>query len=234
MSKHGKKYREAAGLVDKEAHSVDEALELLKKTSVTKFDSTAEVHFKLGVNPKHADQNVRSTVSLPHGTGKEVRVVAFVDDAGVKDAKAAGAVEAGTTDLVEKIEKGWLEFDVAVAEPTQMRELGKIAKILGTKGLMPNPKAGTVTPDIAKAIGEIRKGKVEFRVDTLANVHTIFGKVSFEDAALKENLLAVVKAVLDVKPASSKGVYLQSITVTSTMGPGIPLDVGAAAAEARG
>ena len=233
MAKHGKKYLEAKGLVGEETYSVDEAVELLKKTSVTKFDATAEVHFKLGVDPKHADQNVRSTVSLPHGTGKEVRVIAFVDAANVKDAKAAGATEAGTTDLVDKIEKGWLDFDVAVAEPMQMKHIGKIAKILGTKGLMPNPKAGTVTPDIAKAIAEIKKGKVEFRVDKLSNVHTIFGKISFDDAALKENLLAVIKAILDVKPSTVKGIYVRSITVTSTMGPGVPLDIGAATSEAR-
>jgi len=238
MAKHGKKYLEArelveAGLADKEAYSVDEAIELIKKTSTTKFDSTCEVHFRLGVDPKQADQNIRSTVSLPHGTGKEVRVIAFVDDAGVKDAKAAGAVEAGTADLVEKIEKGWLEFDVAVADPSQMKEIGKIAKILGTKGLMPNPKAGTVTPDFVKAIEEIRKGKVEFRVDKLGNVHTVFGKVSFEDAALKENLLSVVKAIMDVKPTTIKGVYLKGLSATTSMGPGIPLDTANAVAEAK-
>jgi large subunit ribosomal protein L1 len=238
MAKHGKKYREArelveAGLADKESFSVDEAIELLKKTSTTKFDSTCEVHFRLGVDPKQADQNIRGTVSLPHGTGKEVRVIAFVDDAGVKDAKAAGAVEAGTADLIEKIEKGWLEFDVAVADPSQMKHIGKIAKILGTKGLMPNPKAGTVTPDVVKAIGEIKKGKVEFRVDKLSNLHVAFGKVSFEPAALKENLLSILKAVLDAKPTTIKGVYLKGLSTTTSMGPGVPLDVNAASAEAR-
>jgi large subunit ribosomal protein L1 len=238
MAKHGKKYLEArelveAGLADKESFSVDEAIELLKKTSTTKFDSTCEVHFRLGVDPKQADQNIRGTVSLPHGTGKEVRVIAFVDDAGVKDAKAAGAVEAGTADLIEKIEKGWLDFDVAVADPSQMKHIGKIAKILGTKGLMPNPKAGTVTPDAAKAIEEIRKGKVEFRVDKLSNLHVVFGKVSFEPEALKENLLSILKAVLDAKPTTIKGVYLKGLSTTTSMGPGVPLDISAATAEAR-
>ena len=234
MSKHGKKYVEAKALVDKEVYLVDEAIELLKKTSKTKFDATAELHMKLNVDPKHADQNVRGTVALPHGTGKDVRVVAFVDESGVKAAKEAGAVVAGTNELIEKINSGWLEFDVAVADPSQMKELGKVAKILGTKGLMPNPKAGTVTMDIAKTIKEIKKGKIEFRIDKLANLHTLFGKVSFENAKLKENLLAVIRAVVEAKPASVKGVYLTSITISSTMGPGIHMDIGALTKEAIG
>jgi large subunit ribosomal protein L1 len=232
MSKHGKKYVEAKALVDKETYLVDEAIELLKKTSKTKFDATAELHMKLNVDPKHADQNVRGTVALPHGTGREVRVVAFVDESGVKAAKEAGAVAAGTKELIEKINGGWLEFDIAVADPSQMKELGKVAKILGTKGLMPNPKAGTVTMDISKTIKEIKKGKIEFRIDKLANLHTLFGKVSFDAAKLKENLLAVVRAVVEAKPASVKGIYLTSITLTSTMGPGIHMDIGALTKEA--
>lgn len=232
MSKHGKKYAEAKALVDKEFYLVDEAIELLKKTSKTKFDATAELHMKLNVDPKHADQNVRGTVALPHGTGKDVRVVAFVDESGVKAAKEAGAVVAGTNELIEKINSGWLEFDVAVADPSQMKELGKVAKILGTKGLMPNPKAGTVTMDISKTIKEIKKGKIEFRIDKLANLHTLFGKVSFDTPKLKENLLAVVRAVVEAKPASVKGIYINSITVTSTMGPGIHMDVGVITKEA--
>lgn len=232
MSKHGKKYVEAKALVDKEFYLVDEAIELLKKTSKTKFDATAELHMKLNVDPKHADQNVRGTVALPHGTGKDVRVVAFVDESGAKAAKEAGAVVAGTNELIEKINSGWLEFDIAVADPSQMKELGKVAKILGTKGLMPNPKAGTVTIDISKTIKEIKKGKIEFRIDKLANLHTLFGKVSFDTPKLKENLLAVVRAVVEAKPASVKGIYINSITVTSTMGPGIHMDVGAITKEA--
>jgi large subunit ribosomal protein L1 len=225
MSKHGKKYLEAAALITKPMfEDIDEAVALLKQTAKTKFDSTCEVHFKLGVDPKQADQNIRGTVALPHGTGKKVRVIAFVDEGEVKAALAAGAVAAGTAELVAKIEKGWLEFDVAVANPSQMKDLGKIAKTLGTKGLMPNPKAGTVTPDVAKTIEEINKGRLEFRVDKLANIHTVFGKASFNEAQLKENFLAVAKAIVDAKPASSKGIYLRSVTLTTTMGPAIHLE----------
>ncbi len=232
MSK-SKKHVDASKLIEKEVYNVDEAIELLKKTSTTKFDSSCEVHFNLGVDPKQADQNIRTTVSLPHGTGKDVRVVAFVDDDKVKEAKDAGAVEAGTDDLVEKIEKGWLDFDVAVASPDQMKKIGKIAKTLGQKGLMPNPKTGTVTPEVAKAIGEIKKGKVEIRVDKYGNTHNLFGKVSFDDEKLKENLLTVLKAVLDNKPSSTKGTYIKSMTVTTAMGPGIKLDVGSASEAAK-
>jgi large subunit ribosomal protein L1 len=225
MAKHGKNYRDAQALIEKDSYSVDEAVALLKQTSKVKFDATCEVHLLLGVDPKQADENIRGTVSLPHGTGKDVRVVAFVDDAGVKDAKAAGASEAGTADLIEKIEKGWLEFDIAVADPSQMKNLGKIGKILGTKGLMPNPKAGTVSPDVPKAIGEIKKGRLEFRIDKLSNIHCGFGKVSFEEAALQENLLSVLKAIMEAKPSTIKGVYVQSITLTTTMGPAIKLSI---------
>ncbi|MBT3865389.1 50S ribosomal protein L1 [Candidatus Peregrinibacteria bacterium] len=224
MSKHGKNYREAVALIEKENYGFEEAVTLLKQTSKVKFDATCEVHFNLGLDPKQAEENIRGTVALPHGTGNDVRVIAFVDDGGVKDAKTAGASEAGTNDLIEKIEGGWLEFDVAVADPSQMRSLGKIAKILGTKGLMPNPKAGTVTPDVAKTIEEIKKGRLEFRIDKLGNVHCSFGKVSFEEAALKENLLAVVKAIKEAKPSTVKGVYVKSITLTTSMGPGIRLE----------
>ena len=233
MGKHGKKYKEAASLIQEEAYSVEEAIELLKKTSVTKFDSSCEVHMNLGLDPKQADQNIRTSVNLPHGTGKDVRVVAFVGDENVKAAKAAGAVEAGTEDLIEKIDKGWVDFDVAVATPDQMKSIGKIAKTLGQKGLMPNPKAGTVTPDFAKTIEELKKGKVEVRVDKNANLHLVFGKVSFDDAGLKENLLTIVKAVMDVKPSTIKGVYLKSMTITTSMGPGVPLDAQGAVEAAK-
>jgi len=233
MSDKGKKYLEAKALVTKESYLLDEAIALLKQVSKTKFDATAEIHFRLNVDPKHADQNIRGTVSLPHGTGKEVRVIAFVDESGIKKAKEAGAIEAGTAALIEKIEKGWLDFDVAVADPSQMRDLGKIAKILGTKGLMPSPKAGTVTPDYEKAIQDIKKGKVEFRIDKLSNVHTVFGKASFAENQLKENLLAVAKAIVDAKPASVKGIYIKGITLNPTMGPGIPMDINALVAETK-
>ncbi len=223
--KRSKKYREAAGLVEKEAYTVDEALELLAKTSTTKFDSSCEIHFNLCVDPKQAEENIRTTCALPHGTGKDVKIVAFVGDDKVKEAKAAGASEAGTADLVEKIEKGWTDFDVAVAMPDQMKQIGKIAKILGQKGLMPNPKAGTITPDPAKAIEELKKGKVEIRVDKEGNLHNAFGKVSFGDAKLKENLTAIFKTVLAAKPTTLKGSYMTSATLTTSMGPGVPLDL---------
>lgn len=231
--KHGKKYLEALKLVEKKGYSIDEAIALLKKTNPSKFDASCEVHFYLGVDPKQADQNIRTTVALPHGTGKDVRVVAFVGEEKIKEAKAAGAVEAGTDVLIEKIEGGWLGFDVAVATPDQMKNLGKIAKTIGQKGLMPNPKTGTVTTDVAKTIAEIKKGKVEVRIDKLSNLHNIFGKISFSEEQLKANLMAVIKAVLDCKPASSKGTYVKSINITSTMGPGINLDVNLASAETR-
>lgn len=232
--KHGKKYKEASKLIEKETYGLDEAIELLKKTSVTKFDSSCEVHFKLGVDPRQADQNIRTTVALPHGTGKDVRVIAFVADENVKEAKAAGAVEAGTDELIKNItEKGWLEFDVAVATPDQMKDLGKIAKVLGQKRLMPNPKAGTVTPDFAKVIAELKKGKIEIRLDKDANAHNIFGKVSFDSAKLKENLSVIIKAIMDAKPASSKGTYMRGLSLASSMGPGIRLDVSAVTAELK-
>jgi large subunit ribosomal protein L1 len=231
--KHGKKYLEAKKLVESKQYSLDEAIALLKKTNPAKFDASCEVHFYLGVDPKQADQNIRTTVALPHGTGKDVRVVAFVGEEKIKEAKAAGAIEAGTDVLIEKIEGGWLGFDVAVATPDQMKNLGKIAKTIGQKGLMPNPKTGTVTMDIAKTISEIKKGKVEVRIDKLSNLHNIFGKISFDEVKLKDNLKAIIKAVVENKPASSKGTYIKSITITSTMGPGIALDVNLASAESK-
>ena len=172
-------------------------------------------------------------MALPHGTGKKVRVVAFVSEDKVKEAKDAGAMEAGTEDLVKKIEGGWTDFDVAVATPDQMKDIGKIAKIIGQKGLMPNPKAGTVTPDAAKAIAEIQKGKVELRVDKDANLHNIFGKVSFGEEKLAENLKILTKAVVDAKPASQKGIYIKSMTLTTSMGPGVPVDVNKAMAAVK-
>ncbi len=233
MAKRGKKYKDAAKLIEKESYTLDEAIELLKKTSVTKFDSSCEAHFKLGLDPKQADQNIRTSTSLPHGTGKDVRIVAFVDEGEAKKAKAAGAMEAGTEDLVKKIEKGWTDFDVAVATPDQMKNVGKIAKTLGQKRLMPSPKAGTVTPDFEKAITELKKGRVEVRIDKEANLHNIFGKVSFDEAKLKENISALIKAVQDIKPASSKGVYIQNLVLTTSMGPGIPINISSALEESR-
>ncbi len=212
---------------------MDEALELLKKTSTTKFDGSCEVHFNLGVDPKQADQNIRTSVALPHGTGKEVRVVAFVGEEKIKEAKDAGAIEAGTEVLIAKIDKGWVDFDVAIATPDQMKDLAKVAKVLGQKRLMPNPKSGTVTTDVSKTIAELKKGKVEVRVDKQANLHNVFGKVSFSEGNLKDNLKAIVKAVMDNKPAGSKGTYIKSLVVTTTMGPGVPVDVNAAVTESK-
>lgn len=225
MKRHGKKYRESKKLVDKPVYELAEAIALLKKTSQTKFDSSCEVHMKMGLDPKQADQLLRGTVVLPHGTGKTVRVIAFVPESLQNTAKQAGAVEAGADELIGKIVKGWLDFDVAVATPDMMKSLGKVAKTLGQKGLMPNPKAGTVTTDITKTVGEIMKGKVEFRMDKLANVHNVFGKVSFAEADLAANLKAFLQGILQAKPAGAKGIFIKTITLASTMGPGIRLDV---------
>lgn len=226
MSRRGKKYKAAMEeLKEKEFYTLDEAVALLPKTSTTKFDASCEVHMKLGIDPKHADQIVRSTITLPHGTGKKVRIAAFVPDEKVKEAKDAGAVEAGNADLIDKVNGGWLEFDIAVATPDMMKEIGKIAKVLGQKGLMPNPKSGTVTPEPGNVISELMKGKIEFRNDKLGNLHNVFGKVSFGEDKLKENLKTYVKAVQDAKPTGVKGVYIQSITLSTSMGPGISIDV---------
>ena len=234
MKRRGKKYTELAKQIEAgRAYTLDEAMALIKKTSPCKFDASCEVHFNLGLDTKQADQNIRTTVSLPHGTGKDVRVVAFVAEDSAKEAKAAGALEAGTETLIQKIEKGWTDFDVAVATPDQMKTLGKVAKILGQKRLMPSPKAGTVGPDFAKIIADLKKGKVELRVDKEGNLHNIFGKVSFSEENLKGNLKTIIKTVLDVKPGSSKGNYMNSLTVTSSMGPGIKVDVSKAIAESR-
>lgn len=228
MSQHGKKYREAEKLVDKDKkYSIEEAVGLLKKTNMTKFDASCEIHMRLGLDPTKADQMVRGTTTLPHGTGKTLRVVAFVSDDKAKEAKTAGAVEAGAEDLIEKVAKGWMDFDIAVATPDMMKSLGKIAKTLGQKGLMPNPKSGTVTPEPAKIIKELMTGKIEYRLDKQAIVHNIFGKVSFDESHLKENLQKFVKAIMEAKPGGAKGTYVRSASVSTTMGPGIALDVTA-------
>ena len=232
MSKKGKNYKKAAELVDpNKVYTMDEACELLKKTSSTKFDASCELHVKLGVDVKQADQLSRSTVSLPHGTGKNVSVIAFVNENKVKEATEAGAIKAGLDELIEEISKGWLEFDVAVASPDVMKNLGKVAKTLGTKGLMPNPKAGTVTADIGKTIMELKKGRVEFRTDKQGQTHNVFGKVSFSAGDLKENLKTLLKAIMDAKPATAKGTYVMGLSVATTMGPGIKLDTSSALSE---
>lgn len=227
MAKKGKKYKAAKELLkEKQFYSLDEAVALLVKTGTTKFDPSCEVHMKLGIDPTHADQTVRATIALPNGIGKKTRVIAFVPDEKISEAKKAGATEAGSADLIEKITGGWLDFDVAVAHPSMMKELGKIAKILGQKGLMPNPKSGTVTDKIEQVVGEIIKGKIEFRNDKLSNLHNIFGKLSFGEEKLKENLKTYLKAVQDNKPSGVKGVYIESVTICTTMGPGIHLELG--------
>lgn len=226
---HGKKYRAASEKVDpNHKYTLEEAVKLALETSTTKFDSSVEIHMNLGIDPKQADQQLRSVVSLPHGTGKKLRVIAFTNEDMAKAAKEAGAIEAGAETLVEKIEKGWMEFDVAVATPAMMKGMGKIARQLGQAGLMPNPKSGTVTENIEATIKEIMKGQVEFRNDKLSNLHNIFGKVSFGQEKLLENLKVYLKAVQEKKPSSMKGVFINSITLTTTMGPGIKVDVNPA------
>jgi large subunit ribosomal protein L1 len=223
---HGKKYQEAAKLVDRERiYPPLEGVELVKQTSTVGFDASIEAHLRLGVDPRHADQMVRGTVVLPHGTGKQVRVAVFAQGEKAQEALRAGADEVGGDDLVKKIEAGWLEFDVAIATPDSMGMVGKLGKILGRRGLMPNPKAGTITFDIERAVSEVKGGRVEFRVDKSAIVHAAFGKASFEPDALLGNLAALVDAVNRAKPSGAKGQYIRSLTIASTMGPGIRVDV---------
>ena len=223
---HGKKYNEAAKLVDRSVlYQPLEAAELIRQTSTVAFDPSVEVHLRLGVDPRHADQMVRGTVVLPHGTGKVVRVVVFATGEKAQEALRAGADEAGGDDLVKKIEAGWLEFDVALATPDTMGLVGKLGKILGRRGLMPNPKAGTITFDIDRAVKEVKAGRVEFKADKAGIVDVAVGKGSFEAAALVDNLAALVDAINRAKPTGAKGQYLKSLTIASTMGPGIRVDV---------
>lgn len=220
--KKGKKYKAALAKIEfGKFYDLNSAIQLVKDSSTTKFDGSVEIHLNLGIDPVQAEQQVRSTVSLPHGTGKKVRVVAFVGDDLEKAAKEAGALEAGSKELIEKIEKGWLDFDVAVATPDMMKDLAKVARQMGQAGLMPNPKSGTVTPDVISKIGEVLKGQVEFRNDKLRNLHNVVGKVSFDERQLQENIQAYLKAVQEKKPSAVKGTYIKSITLTSTMGPGV-------------
>jgi len=223
--KRSKAYVAAAAKIDQDKlYTPLEAVSLAKDTSTTKYDATVEAAIVLGVDPRKADQIVRGTVTLPHGTGKTVRVIAFATGAAAEAAEAAGAEAVGSDDLVARIQGGWLDFDAAVATPDQMAKVGKIARILGPRGLMPNPKTGTVTPDAGKAVTEIKGGKVEFRVDKQGNLHLVLGKTSFSPTQLVENYTAVLEEVLRSKPSASKGRYLKRITFTTTMGPGIPVD----------
>jgi len=231
---HGKKYIEAAKLVEHgRVYEPGEAVELVKQTTTVAFDATVEAHLRLGVDPRHADQLVRGTVVLPHGTGKVVRVAVFATGEKAQEALRAGADEVGGDDLVKKIEAGWLEFDVALATPDSMGLVGKLGKILGRRGLMPNPKAGTITFDLERAIKEVKAGRVEYKVDKAGIVHVAFGRSSFEAGALLENLATLVDAVNRAKPSGAKGQYLKTLTIASTMGPGIRVDLpGVLAASA--
>jgi large subunit ribosomal protein L1 len=230
---HGKKYQDAAKLVDHEKlYTPEEAAELLKQTSFVGFDSSVEIHLRLGVDPRHADQMVRGTVVLPHGTGKKVRVAVFAQGEKAQEALRAGADEVGSEDLVKKIEAGWLEFDVALAAPDTMGMVGRLGKILGRRGLMPNPKSGTITFDLDRAVREVKAGRVEFKVDKSGIIHCSVGKTSFSAEELTANLAALVDAINRAKPAGAKGQYLKTMTVASTMGPGIKMDLPALLAVA--
>jgi len=224
MRKTGKKYAAARQQVADKPHSIEEAVPLMQKVKFAKFDETVEIAMRLGVDPKHADQMVRGTVVLPHGLGKTKRVLAIAGADKQKDAQQAGADFVGGEELVEKIQGGWIDFDAVVATPDMMRAVGKLGKVLGPRGLMPNPKTGTVTPDIAKAVKEIKAGKVEFRVDKTGIIHAGIGKVSFPSQSLIENAHALVDSVVRAKPSAAKGKFLRSVTMSSTMGPGITID----------
>ncbi|MDB5058778.1 MAG: ribosomal protein [Chloroflexi bacterium] len=231
MPQHGKKYIAAAKLVDNtKLYEPSEAVSLVKATSYVNFDSTVELHFRLGVDPRHADQMVRGTAVLPHGTGKTVRILVFAQGDKAREAEQAGADFVGSADLVKQISEGWLGFDVAIATPDMMQAVGRLGKILGRRGLMPNPKAGTVTFDLARTIAEVRSGRVEFRVDRAGLVHVPVGKVSFDEPSILNNVAAMIEAVSAAKPSGVKGHYMRTITLASTMGPGIRLDLSAAQA----
>lgn len=226
MAEHGKKYQDAAKLVDRaRLYPPEEALGLVRETSTVRFDATVEAHLRLGVDPRHADQMVRGTVVLPHGTGKVVRVAVFAQGDKAQEALRAGADEVGADDLVKKIEAGWLEFDVALATPDLMGQVGRLGRILGRRGLMPNPKAGTITFDLERAIGEVKAGRVEYKVDKSGIIHVAVGRQSFETSALVENLATLVDAVNRARPAGAKGQYLKGLTIASTMGPGVRVDI---------
>jgi large subunit ribosomal protein L1 len=224
-SRNGKKYKDAREKVDRDKYySLDEALAMLQELSFTKFDESVDVAVRLGVNPRHADQMVRGSVLLPHGTGKETRVLVFAKGEKEKEATDAGADFVGSDDLIDKISKGWLEFDKAIATPDMMGMVGKIGKILGPRGMMPNPKVGTVTFNISDAVSDLKKGKIEFKVDKSGIIHAITGKKSFTAEKLRENITVLIDALVKLKPSTSKGVYLRGIVLSTTMGPGIKVD----------
>jgi large subunit ribosomal protein L1 len=225
MAQHGKRYRQARGTIDREqAYTPVEAIRLLKEAPDAKFDETVEVHFRLGLNVRHADEQLRGTIMLPHGTGRSTRVAVFAEGDKAREAEEAGADVVGSADLAAKIEGGFLDFDVAIATPDQMGNVGKLGRVLGPRGLMPNPKTGTVTFDVAKAVSDAKAGKLEYRTDRGANVHLPIGKKSFGEKQLLENYAVVVEEIVRAKPAAAKGRYIKGITVTTTMGPGLHVD----------
>src|SRR5690554_2142539 len=226
MADHGKRYQEAVKLIDRDAsYEPEQAIELVKQMAKAKFDETVEVAVRLGVDPKKQDQNVRGVVVLPHGTGKTKKVLVFAKGEKAKEAEAAGADYVGDQDMINKIQQGWFDFDVCVATPDMMAEVGKLGRLLGGKGLMPNPKAGTVTFDVAKAVQEIKAGKIEFRLDKSGQIHAPIGKASFDEAKLGENLQALLDALTRAKPASSKGHFFRNVAISSTMGPSVRLNL---------
>ncbi len=225
MSSHGKRYRAAREAIDREqVYTPLTAVRLLKETQAAKFDETVEVHFRLGLNVRHADEQLRGTIMLPHGIGKDVRVAVFAEGEKAREAEDAGADVVGSADLASKIEGGFLDFDVAIATPDQMSVVGKLGRVLGPRGLMPNPKTGTVTMDVAKAVSDAKAGKLEYRTDRGGNVHLPIGKRSFEERALLENYAALVEEIVRARPSAAKGRYIRGITMTTTMGPGIHVD----------
>ena len=226
MVKRSKKHQEASKLIDRtKAYELEEAVSIVKEGAKANFDETVEVAFRLGVDPKKADQQIRGAMVLPHGTGKTQRVLVFAKGEKAKEAEAAGADYVGETEYIEKINAGWFEFDVIVATPDMMAEVGKLGRVLGPRGLMPNPKTGTVTFEVEKAVNEIKAGKVEYRVDKQSNMHVPFGKVSFDNEKLVANLEAIIEQIVKVKPQSAKGIFMKNVSIASTMGPGIKVDV---------
>ena len=233
MTRHGRKYTEAAKLVEPDRrYEIGEASELLPKLSISKFDGTVEAHLRLGVDPRHADQLVRGTVVLPHGTGKTSRVIVFAQGEKAQEALRAGADEVGGDDLVKRIDAGWFEFDVAIATPDMMGTVGRLGKKLGPRGLMPNPKSGTVTFDIERAVSEIKSGRIEFKVDRAGIVHVPVGRANFTPEQLAANVATLVDAVNRAKPSGAKGTYMRTLTLAPTMGPGVRIDIGSALAAA--
>lgn len=224
--KRSKRYQKRVALVEREkSYSIEEAVDLIKKVADNRYDETASVDFQLGIRPDQTEEMVRSTVALPHGTGKKVRVICFCKGEGVKEAEAAGADAVGAEELIQKIQGGWMDFDRVVAHPDMMREVSKLGKVLGPKGLMPSPKSGTVSPDVGKAVRELKAGRIEFKSDKTGGLHAPCGKISFAKAALEENVRTLIRAVRDAKPPATKGNYFKKVTLSLSQGPGIPLGV---------